>query len=104
MTVKHTPGPWFAGKDCSEYASEVAKSEWVISSDDDHRFSLATLVMDIPDLRAAAEANASLIAASPDMLSALKLVVKTVASPNGSDSDFEDQVFAAIAKAEGEST
>lgn len=39
------------------------------------------------------------VAASLEMLAALQLVAKTIADPNGTDSDFEDAVFAAIASA-----
>ena len=42
-----------------------------------------------------------LIAAAPDMLEALELVAKTIANPNGTDSHFEDKLFAAINKAKG---
>lgn len=82
MTTKHTPGPWAA------FQNRIQSAEGEPIAD-------ALMVSDF-DTSGEDEANARLIAAAPDLLAALEVVI---AHPN--NFNFE-VVRAAIAKAKGE--
>ena len=93
---KHTPGPWavrehWSDKGCFEVfldRSERAIGQW----------SAFAEVTDYIHKKESAEANAYLIAAAPDLLEALKVIVD-----NGGigSKDMFDDARAAIAKATG---
>jgi hypothetical protein len=87
--MSHTPGPWviFVDRDEAEYVVLPAMRAGQIAT---------VWAKDAGD--AIASANASLIAAAPDLLEALKRT-KTVAMPP----EITDLVYAAVAKAEGRS-
>lgn len=107
---KHTPGPWYIGKDFSDqgrhiYAAQKVRhedgDEWhplIASTDDDER------LIDW-------QANARLIAAAPDLLEALKEIAADYADRFDLDDPSTNpgikytikQARAAIAKATGAS-
>jgi hypothetical protein len=93
----HTPGPWFAVVTDTTCGGEPAI--WEIT--DQHGGVIAEDISHNP-------ANASLISAAPELLSALQLAYNAIAwdIPGGSLSDEEEEALldtlrAAIAKAEG---
>lgn len=101
-TQKHTPGPWVYPRDASK-APDLAifstvKPKTAVS---EHGPVVAHVVMADPITglltKGEYEANARLIAAAPELLEALKLVV-TRCGPNATDGKI---ALAAIAKAEG---
>ncbi|TIS78005.1 MAG: hypothetical protein E5W94_11455 [Mesorhizobium sp.] len=88
MTPKHTPGPWEAGSERG-YAELNG-----VQIRDRVGLVLAVAIGDVPELDS--KANARLIAAAPELLAALKAVVR-VADRN---TDEFDLARAAIANAE----
>lgn len=66
---KHTPGPWVAGEPdwCGDYTIESDKAPWAIAA-----------VISNFRTPAVVEANARLIAAVPDLLEALRLLLADV--------------------------
>jgi hypothetical protein len=92
--VKHTPGPWTV-------KGEVGKTLCVTDGDSAYivdRFHLPGFRM-----MAEHEANARLIAASPDMLAALEAIVAP-GSGAAMHREVWEKVRAAIAKAKGENS
>lgn len=95
---KHTPGPWFATR------PEHAHGWWIVSTDQDGD----NCVDDSGD-GGFEEANARLIAAAPDMLDALKILVNAdyeTVTQEGKPCIPLQRLYiamAAIAKAEGRS-
>lgn len=93
--TKHTPGPWIlrsAGELLNEIPHpfdfvEVSKQRYITTEGKSER---------------EANANARLIAAAPDMLSALLDVLDFWDDPNMSMSELKERVRDAIAKAQGE--
>ena len=86
MTSKHTPGPWF-----------VQPGFLTIYNMDGGDYGLTCAVASVLDKqpgRDAAEANARLIAAAPDLLEALKHARSQMQHP-------DQMIDEAIAKAEG---
>lgn len=83
MTEKHTPGPWSIGKygDVTDATGEVVRAKGLALT-----------------RGAEAEANARLIAAAPDMLAALKAVLRS-AETGKSRAASEALAEAAISKA-----
>ena len=93
--TRHTLGPWRARKPNSPYAL----GNWIV----EHADLLIARLFGPND--AENEANARLVAASPDMLAALEGIRKALHSPNNSLRDRAeawDNLDAAIAKARGE--
>jgi hypothetical protein len=102
ITTTHTPGPWtyeiktaIAGG-TPQYAGPVIYAE----NDCEHHAIADASCNHTCRLPHETEANARLIAASPDMLAALKLIVTNYDSGNYAAIDMP-QARAAIAKAEG---
>ena len=101
--VKHTPGPWAVDSD---------GAGWYIEATPERGHSLAFIAspefQEEPDTSASeAEANASLIAAAPDLLEALNEMTRLALGPTGGCSAAEkrnaiEASIAAIAKATGE--
>jgi hypothetical protein len=93
--MAHTPGPWAVDDDTLEIFSIVPghSTGWIakVLGNDDNGRPLS------PDEMAA---NARLIAAAPELLSALRPLVERVIE-NGGHGDLVDTALAAIAKAEG---
>ena len=100
---KHTPGPWRWvdwGEGCSAFDAQELRGlkEWVLAAEiegscDDARGAF---------IMCSSPANASLIAAAPDLLAALKAMV-CVQGP-GAEGPAVEMARAAIAKAEAERT
>jgi len=95
MSARHTPGPWEACKvgDYGDYDGQC-----LVVLGDDMRVAV-TLGSD-----KTAKANARLIAAAPDLLEALQVMVKqfTKVPSTYLDSKARGMAHAAIAKATGE--
>jgi hypothetical protein len=89
---KHTPGPWFAKR-----AGGDGYFEWYVGRDGEN-CSIAEDIAD-PMTRDPSEANAHLIAASPDLLESLKMMLE--GGLEGPTPQAIDTALAAIAKAEG---
>jgi hypothetical protein len=89
---KHTPGPWFAKR-----AGDGRYFEWYVGRDGGN-CSIAEDITD-PVTRDPSEANAHLIAAAPDLLEALKMMME--GGLEGPTSQATETALAAIAKAEG---
>jgi len=103
---KHTPGPWWLGRDPSHFGSLTS-----ITGGSDSTGGIRSVAevggLDIDE----AEANARLIAAAPDMLEALHDVLRYCVTPSGlpdknkGRTPEQDAAMAkakaAIAKAEG---
>src|SRR5258708_2795590 len=70
--AKHTPGPWWIGEESEDFGSHtpIHANEWG---------AVAQVVTEMADQGESAEgiANARLIAAAPDLLRALELVVNS---------------------------
>jgi hypothetical protein len=97
MNAKHTPGPWVADGSRVRIATPTKCG---------YREGLridTCYIEDAWENDPEAEANARLIAAAPDMLTALEAVVKAYDGPCVTRSEM-DMVRAAIAKALGENT
>ena len=94
--TKYTPGPWSAGSTCTRDGHHE-----VFGSDDCLVASVPSVVTEYEgNVRRPARANAKLIAAAPDLLAALKAMVK-VDAEDGADDEYLHDARAAIAKAEG---
>lgn len=87
---KHTPGPWSAEKCRSGFAVYAYKSGEAVVQTEDDEGRYGTI---------ANEANARMIAAAPELLDALRLVLAHDGALTGAD---WTAIRAAIAKAEGE--
>ena len=90
MEKKHTPGPWSADECRSGFAVYAYKSGEAVVQTEDDEGRYGTI---------ANEANARLIAAAPELLDALRLVLAHDGALTGAD---WTAIRAAIAKAEGE--
>jgi hypothetical protein len=88
---KHTPGPWFAKR-----AGDGGYFEWYVGRDGEN--SIAEDITD-PVTRDPSEANAHLIAAAPELLGALKMMLE--GGLEGPTSQAIETALATIAKAEG---
>lgn len=101
MITQHTPGPWAV--------RHTDNGLRIVYSDGELRSHVADLhSMSLCEEHGSLRANASLIAAAPDLLSALQQTYNAIAwdIPGGNLSDEEeeallDTIRAAIAKAEG---
>jgi len=100
MTTTHTPGPWHAIPDASEFTRLIGRFPAF------DPFPIAKVSMgkthvtdeDFAELKA----NACLIAAAPDLLAAVEQVL-CASEDNGDMEDIDwDQLRAAIARAKGE--
>ena len=108
MSTKHTPGPWtwqMAGTfDKCQVKAPVDGGYITIADVDMSHLRLATRLKGIevpPEYSAAAdEANARLIAAAPELLEALEVAMKSLAT-YGHHPLIESKASAAIAKATG---
>ena len=89
---KHTPGPWFAKR-----AGGVGYFEWYVGRDGEN-YPIAEDITD-PVTRDQSEANAHLIAAAPELLGALKMMLE--GGLEGPTSQAIETALATIAKAEG---
>jgi hypothetical protein len=104
---KHTPGPWGLGKAYGRREVTLKREHWEIGSS----VTLSGVAIAFaPHERDGDQANAHLIAAAPEMLTALRLVVENYQRDQVSgnflgDDDHEAWTLcnAAIAKAEGRS-
>lgn len=99
---KHTPGPW-------TFTSEQISDDGVQIHDEIRCFHLQsgdTVVLDgcgcCDSPRLGNPADARLIAAAPDLLGALEVIVATEHERHGYNPFWTDQARAAIAKAKGE--
>lgn len=100
MKIKHTPGPWFIDSDGEGKPNAIVTSTHDKDGIDDDVCEVYGGNSDNCDTR---EANAHLISAAPDLLSACKLMAGYIARPEGFGDTFEIMAKAveAIAKAEG---
>ena len=101
---KHTPGPWWLGRDQSHFGSLTS----IIGGSDSTGGIRSVAEVGGPDIDEA-EANARLIAAAPDLLTACREFVRFAELPNVVDRGdyirYQAKAIgaarAAIAKAEG---
>lgn len=97
---KHTPGLWY-----HDFASGMKNGspqvvEYFVRLDGDN-VSIAADIVD-PEKCVPSEANARLIAAAPELLEALEVIVATEHERHGYNPFWTDQARAAIAKTRGE--
>jgi hypothetical protein len=107
MQNKHTPGPWKLGTlDITPFGTGLS-----MGIDAEGHGELAMVVWQMEDDQIEGkqslqcEANAKLIAAAPDLLEALELMLITRENERGlrgQDSPLHDRARAAIAKARGQ--
>ena len=95
--MKHTPGPW---------SVERRSAEDVRIVDGNPNTTIATLGNWLPEFRAERDANASLIAAAPDMVEALEDACRVLAQldgaiPNSAHHEEWKACRAALKKARG---
>ena len=95
MTMKHTPGPWFYGRQ-NENESGAKPIAYLSASRDPRNFTVWAFA---DRVRASQEDDARLIAAAPDLLAALQEIVKNDPYHQSSAGII---ARAAIAKATGE--
>ena len=104
---KHTPGPWTVYSRINRYAAAEEKlphgtASYIIKAAKDRTIARITHAPGIADVQAA---DARLIAAAPDLLEALKLMVaqftKGSAPSTVKDSEARIKAHAAISKSEG---
>ena len=104
MTTKHTPGPWYVGTGTYEGRNIYS----VASVTDDEGFTYQPLVANAEDDGINCwDANARLIAAAPDLLEALQVMVRDYSAAHASCGDLEMspalfQAQRAIARATGD--
>lgn len=91
----HTPGPWKIGKELS-----AACGEWLISMDCGDR-AQGMCIAETRSGTGAEIANARLIAAAPEMLNALEVLVEKINNDEWF-AEWSEIALAAIAKAKGE--
>ena len=104
MGIKHTAGPWVLGE------SSDGRHFRAVNAREHSELATVVWVMEDDDMEGAqspeCEANARLIAAAPDLLEALEMCTKAMASVlpdfNPYDQAAYDKARAAIAKAKGE--
>lgn len=91
---KHTPGPWYIGKDFSDQGRHIYAKQMVCDDDGEEWHPLIASTDDDERL-VDWQANAVLIAAAPDLLAACKAALSD-------DQPYIEKCRAAIAKATGE--
>lgn len=103
MTTKHTPGPWVSTYDEFDDEMHISTQDRV----DSHTIAIASVgVGYCGPIESEQQANASLIAAAPDLLVALQRCLNFI---EGTEAEFGEEfecgnlARAAIAKAEGRS-
>lgn len=89
--MEHTPGPWLAGRPAQSESREMRIT-------DRDGFAIAEVFAMGPD--GSAKGNATLIAAAPEMLQALRVIMPLLSHINDL-SRRKALALAAIAKAEG---
>ena len=72
---KHTPGPWYIGKDFSDQGRHIY-AEQVVRDDDGEEWHPLIASTDDDERLVDWQANARLIAAAPDLLEALKTAMQ----------------------------
>jgi hypothetical protein len=93
---KHTPGPWYIGKDFSDQGRHIYAAQKVRHEDGDEWHPLIATTDDDERL-VDWQANAVLIAAAPDLLNAVRFLLS---NPDNRISKADrDAAYAAIAKA-----
>lgn len=99
MNTKHTPGPWEWDGSVWNYDSEN-EAPWLVQSGSDHRVFVL-----LGSIKANKEADARLIAAAPELLEALQMLVADFGDYPASERPCLafDKARAAIAKATGAS-
>ena len=98
---KHTPGPWYIGKDFSDQGRHIYAAQKVRHEDGDEWHPLIATTDDDERL-VNWQANARLIAAAPDLLEALKKFAFKHRKTYGLDGAWDEEITmaeAAIAKA-----
>jgi hypothetical protein len=98
---KHTPGPWYIGKDFSDQGRHIY-AEQMVCDDEGESWHPLIATTDDDERLVDWQANAVLIAAAPDLLGALETLVNMAESfPSELHKDHPDVVaaHAAIAKA-----
>lgn len=97
MNAKHTPGPWEWDGSVWNYDSEN-EAPWLVQGGSDHRVFVL-----LGSIKANKEADARLIAAAPELLEALQIMVKqfTKTPSTLADTEARGKAHAAIAKATG---
>ena len=97
---KHTPGPWALRRDPGHFDSLTEITGGICGNTKPFRFTLEVSIGGDTDIHTL-EANARLIAAAPDLLDALVMVLDDPNALDGRPRTYEI-VCAAIAKAKGE--
>jgi hypothetical protein len=97
---KHTPGPWALRRDPSHFDSLTEITGGICGNTKPFRSTLEVSIGGDTDIHTL-EANARLIAAAPDLLEALEVIVATEHERHGYNPFWTDQAHAAIAKAKG---
>ena len=93
--MSHTPGPW-------QYAFEGGTVAFIVEADGTTVAKISTT--ENSTAHSALPANARLIAAAPDLLNALEIILNMSLMDKGHwAKTIEMEAFAAIAKAKGES-
>lgn len=100
MPLKHTPGPWHLvmSDNATPFIQHEHGADWTDADDWTSRVCIMPpeITRDFNAL-----ANARLIAAAPDLLAALEMVVSELASGARLRQPVEQLLFKAIAKAKG---
>lgn len=96
MTAKHTPGPWEWDGKVWLY-DDANEAPWLVQSPSNSIKSKAVLAGQIICTE---EANARLIAAAPELLNAVRVLLSN--HDNRISKSDRDAAYAAIAKATGE--
>jgi hypothetical protein len=94
--AKHTPGPWVC--------SQMESGGWKIHPADNPGFKICRIenaITYLMDFDEAAEPDARLIAAAPDLLAACQEFVRKVEAGEARSTKSYEQMKAAIAKADG---
>ena len=99
---KHTPGPWRRYLNHGAYVKDPQFAELGIEQSEGANMTVALIVTDVPELQEAAEANADLIAAGPELLEAAKAALKCAELGNRLSGIESGMLEDAIAKATGE--
>ena len=97
---KHTPGPWYIGKDTGDQNRHIYAEQMVCSDDGEEWHPLIACTDDDEQL-IDWQANARLIAAAPDLLAALQQCVEHGIFPSAVE-HVRAAARAVIAKATGD--
>lgn len=95
--AKHTPGPWSIGRGADGCPLVFVPVH--VSEGSGHGIAHVNRLPRMGSVRGDMDANAALISAAPDMLAALRAVVR--AYEHGGMIDSINQALAAIARADG---